>query len=681
MSVYAGAVEVSSSSSGTTVEAGGHVAPAPSVPSDSPEKVVEPHVSEASSRLESNAADGAQRPVVEGSADSLLSANPEAREEYAVDSSTCGEEKGDPQEVALEDPGIGRQGTCGGAVVDKDVNSDGGVVGAGSDGMSGDVDSVSSRKGVAHRNSIGGLSWSPGRMSLHQAGQKAQRDILNALMPPAATLVEDPSSEVRGTAAVSLGEMLRLLVGFEDYVTALWSARGGSSGGGRSGGYGSEGGSFGGVSPGMETCCCVTGEDCDSDALDCSFEVYDQGGFRGGARDGRGGVGGFSNVRRVCHGNVLQAAMAAAAATADANAEAVMAAELMDLEDFDETLVHEQDHDGEDEGQTEDNVVEGTDGHGDGAAVEIESHELPFANEQVNGDQAHDNDSLSVVVESPTDDKGRSWDNAGEPSQCSNSDVNDAGLGQVGTPVVNDGVSVSVVSNLERREETLKLLEPGTNHVPDQADEADHGHQPPTGRQEAVEGDDDDDSAAASDESLNAVHGNETSPTGLSDMSIPVAEDDDDDSLDPHDFGAAATGDHPTPGSGSDNGLMGAGSDPLIIPVTRLLNDGDAHVACTMLQALRPAWIPELGPGPSPQPFTGPDSAPTVGVAASDAPGSPASLDTATPLQVSEVTSTTSTATAPTAPVGGARELRQAGRSVEALAHRRSCMLTPAQVP
>ncbi|CAN0081320.1 unnamed protein product, partial [Sphacelaria rigidula] len=207
---------------------------------------------------------------------------------------------------------------------------------------------------------------------LGEASQKARKNILGALMPAAACLVDDPAAEVRGTAAVSLGEMLRLMVGFEDYVAAHGASRAGAAENGAGESGGSRGGarsrsSSGSENDSMATCCCVTGEGDKCDDGSANFSGFEGRGELGIV----GGVGGEAGDRgRVCHGKVLQVAMAAAAAAAaaaDMAAEAAMAAELMDLAGFD-APENRPDGDGNEE--------LGTSGHGNESP---EGPRLPFA--------------------------------------------------------------------------------------------------------------------------------------------------------------------------------------------------------------------------------------------------------------------------------------------------------------
>lgn len=535
-----------------------------------------------------------------------------------------------------------------GASGDDDATGDGG--GGGGDKVStaaaGAAAEVAS--GVRHAAGVG-VSGVRGRLT--QAGQKARKSILGALMPAAACLVDDPAAEVRGTTAVTLGEMLRLMVGFEDYVATLGSsarkpsaaaathtgvrdgappvgdglgrgveaagagtgevgatavvARSGADGDGGSGSTGVYGGGS------METCCCVTGQDGDED----------------GDEDANGSVGaGGGSVgprRRVCHGRVMQAAMAAAAAAADAVAEAAMTAELIDLAGFEGIGVEDEAVDGgiglgEEQQQQEE----------DGGVMEG----LPFAKHEdaeVGGrDLVSLCDSTALLEDGEVE--------RGEGAGCADVETSEA----QGTPAGQD-------SSEERSEELSRDDHP----VPP---ETDSGDAPAAGRAAGLQdgapanqhsgGDTSRDDARATEAAGLHLKGGEEATADAAESSNAVSgcdgaeletetetgEGDEDGSLDSNDAvngrddlgeeedddpdgealpaGSAAGAAGGAVAADGTIGTVGSSSDPLIVLVTRLLLDADANVACTMLQALRPGWVPELGPGPGPKPFGGSSS-------------------------------------------------------------------------
>lgn len=671
---------------------------------------------------------------------------------------------------------------------------------------------------------------------LGEAGQKARRDILDALMPAAACLVDDPAAEVRGTAAVSLGEMLRLMVGFEDYVTALGAARVGGAGGGGGGeassgdgggggaasGEGS-GGSGGGGGPtvatdatgevgggSMATCCCVTGEDGDF----------------GGRSGGRVGT----IRRRVCHGKVLQASMAAAAATADAYAEAAMAAELMDLEGFEslvgeENTVYDQEnvHQEDEEGGEQERE---RDGGRDGREEVLLTARVPFANPQHDGEHggsSKDHNSEGDIFNREVEQGGPHEQPAETGVVCVHGDSSDnqevgrisggggAG-GEAGIEVVAGGeprlgstvharggtqqntlsshavdhesgiaVEAAVVGLAPEKVSDAAAAAavaatsytdggqrrgPDADHEPEVSGKTTNGLQPkhlqdpdgnnvargqsqqtqqpgglsatlpenkggvsydvaPSGddgsgpcegsgsrsisskqndgdfydRNEGGDMDGDADADRLSNSgSLDAVYGESSSSEPLlspltddSNKHLGLIDGDIDDDVtgNPDDIAAAAAA--AANGDGHD--------DPLILLVTRLLNDTDAYVACTMLQALRPAWVPELGPGPSPSLSPRPKIVPTERVCASRGTGAGSesvataatATATATSLNNAESPSPVVTGGVSSAGVEDVYDERLELQQVEGgggqgdggkggVAPRRSCMLTPAQV-
>lgn len=546
---------------------------------------------------------------------------------------------------------------------------------------------------------------------LGEASQKARKNILGALMPAAACLVDDPAAEVRGTAAVSLGEMLRLMVGFEDYVAAHGASRAGAAENGAGESGGSRGGarsrsSSGSENDSMATCCCVTGEGDKCDDGSANFSGFEGRGELGIV----GGVGGEAGDRgRVCHGKVLQVAMAAAAAAAaaaDMAAEAAMAAELMDLAGFD-APENRPDGDGNEE--------LGTSGHGNESP---EGPRLPFAKHDDDagedagggsesswlGDSGEQAEELYELTEAAVfetaegeEDSARALapGSSGETNyQLAESmfvgvsgDDHSSGDGTPSDIVENEDGAMTEPSRNTDALETEAAKTPMRSARPLSASAAPYlptmavrdavgtdastasGGQdsstsqdslpssPPlvttTGRSgDGMEAAADDvqgqhhlagesgqgqqqveeqstsssqgslpDSRATAPKSpgdTNYQTGNETAEATAVAFGDGGNASSDDEGYETGTSSAggacsvdAINGEQPSPDD-SDNPnnldpaefveIYNPSSDPLIVLVARLLLDTNAHVACTMLQALRPAWVPELGPGPCPQP-------------------------------------------------------------------------------
>lgn len=419
------------------------------------------------------------------------------------------------------------------------------------------------------------------------AGEKARRDILGALMPAAAVLIEDPTAEVRGTVAVSLGEMLRLMVGFEDYVSALGAMRS-SNGDGAGvrvvksgevstesrGGRGAEGISAGSGS--MVTCCCVTGEEED--------------GVDGGMADREGFAEGLG--RRVCHGKLLRDAEEAAAAAADAMAEAAMTAELMDLAGFESVGDDRDDVGGDEDGC----AVSGDDSGSEGFPVEMEEGDVDAhvnmllrsddTGAIVDGTSAQDFPPLSEGDVSPATEEeetdpprlktfgGDESDGSGD--SCSNTE-NKGGVEfkRNGSPQHKSTSTAVAASSTEEAMKKDGSVEGGNGNC---------------GK---------DDSGSLGDVSVTA---NGDKKAAGDDDIAGKAEAMDADSMSIVDGTAVVAG-------GAEAVDVDFNGDPLIGLVRRLLLDADANVACTMLQALRPVWGAELGPGPGPRAKTSRDIA------------------------------------------------------------------------
>lgn len=404
------------------------------------------------------------------------------------------------------------------------------------------------------------------------AGERARRDILGALIPAAAVLVDDPTAEVRGTVAVSLGEMLRLMVGFEDYISALGAMRS-SNGDGvgvrvvksgevsteSRGGRGTEGVTAGrGRSDSMVTCCCVTGEEED--------------GVDGGRVNGREGFDGGLG-RRVCHGKMLRDAEEAAAAAADVMAEATLTAELMDLAGFESVS---DDRDGV-SGEGGDGCAISEDGSGaEEFPVEMEGDVDAHVNVLLRSDDggaiasAEDFPSLLEGDVSPATEEedtdpprletfgGDEEDESGD--SCSNTE------NKCGVEFKRNGSSQhdSTVTASTRKEVVEMDRSVDVNCGKD------------------VSGSKGDVAVTAGDkEAMGGDVVGKAEAMGGDSMSI-----------------ADETADVAGEVEAMDVDFNG---DPLIGLVRRLLLDADANVACTMLQALRPVWGAELGPGPGPR--------------------------------------------------------------------------------
>lgn len=426
-------------------------------------------------------------------------------------------------------------------------------------------------KGDSSRAELGG--------EICAAGERARSDILGALMPAAAVLIEDPTAEVRGTVAVSLGEMLRLMVGFEDYVSALGAMRS-SNGIGvgvgvvkngeisseSRGGRGAEGVSVGrGRSDSMMTCCCVTGEEED--------------GVDGGRVNGEGFDGGSG--RRVCHGKLLrdaEEAAAAAAVAADVMAEATLTAELMDLAGFESV------------GDDRNGVNRDGDGSGaEGFPVEMEGDVDAHVNVLLRSDDggaiasAEDFPPLSeggvspAIEEEGTDPPrletfgGDKEDRSGV--SCSNIEnkgrveFKPNGSSQHKSTVT--GTAVAAASTRKEGGNTSEMdgsVEDGDVNCGKDVSGSKGDVALTAGDKEVMGGDD----VVGKAEAMYA------DSMSIADGTADVA-------------------------GGVEAIDVNFNGDPLIGLVRRLLLDTDANVACTMLQALRPVWGAELGPGPGPR--------------------------------------------------------------------------------
>ncbi|CAM9837097.1 unnamed protein product, partial [Laminaria digitata] len=562
-------------------------------------------------------------------------------------------------EVEERGGGVGGGGGDGGGLVEGEgVEGRGGGGGGGGEANSG-VESgeiVSGAKTADCTNGRGGgsrggdgVSVSGARARLMEAGQKARKRVLNALMPAAASLVDDPSTDVRGTTAVTLGEMLRLLVGFEDYVAVLGSSRDGGVGGGGGGGGGENGvgssagggGSGGGDVGGMVTCCCVTGEEDEDGAADFGEGVSNGFGGVGGGGGGRNSVVWGDGGRRVCHGKVLQAEIVAAAAAADAVAEAALNAELIDLAEFEDADIGVDDLDDsdimDDFDEIDDEIDDGSgeEVDGDGAQPSPPAAEdlmgLPFVAcgqegadttgvvatdeedkslEEEHAENSEEHAALSPlkheagaaggavvsvggVEEEMEASSGRGFsdfDGGVAVAQDLGSD-DDEGYetGQDGT-----GIGSSNSSSSSSSPGSNLGSSPGSNlgSSPGSSPGSDPGGSPGSsagsspgssrGSGDAVNGSFDEDSKEEEEEEAGGVAGRVGEGSGRG-SSLGVGGG-----------GEESGGDAATPAD------LAARNDPLIVLVTRLLLDADAHVACTMLQALRPGCAPELGPGPGP---------------------------------------------------------------------------------
>ena len=544
------------------------------------------------------------------------------------------------------------------------------------DGGGGDEVSTATAAAVALEVRHAGEVGVRGRLT--QAGQKARKGILGALMPAAACLVDDPAAEVRGTTAVTLGEMLRLMVGFEDYVATLGSSArkpapaaaplphagvgvsdgapvGTGHGVGATGGESGEGvttvvargvtdrdgvscstGIYGGGS--METCCCVIGQDEDGDVDEVADGAVgsDTAGVAGGRRvEGDGGSVGPR--RRVCHGRVMQAAMAAAAAAADAVAEAAMTAELIDLDlagfegmgDEDEEasggigLAAREDGSeaafaGQHQHQPEEQGVIGGlpfAKHDDVEALEEDSVSLCGSTAVVEGGVERGEDASCADVET----RAAQETPAGQDSSEERSrDDRPAALppapdsGDAPAEAEAEAEAEAIAGPEDEDEASARASQHGggtsrddarpagtSEHVPDGGDATAAAEPNALEPQRAVlefEDDEDDDEDGSVD-SNGAVNGRddlggdpeEALPAGSSAAATAAA------------VAAAADAAGDAVVVDSNTGVVGSNNDPLIVLVTRLLLDADANVACTMLQALRPGWVPELGPGPGPK--------------------------------------------------------------------------------
>lgn len=573
-----------------------------------------------------------------------------------------------------------------------------------------------------------GISGGVGSGGLGEAGQKARKSILGALMPAAACLVDDPAAEVRGTAAVALGEMLRLMVGFEDYVAALGSARFGGLGGGGAVESGADGGIRAGAvtkrvsgleNDSMATCCCVTGEDeyGGGDMAACGAsrkrgEADDRTAVEG-VESGSGRRGG-----RVCHGKVLQAAMAAAAAAAaaaEAAEEAAMAAELMDLAGFDSA----EDQLDVDENEQSASGGEGSDNpqlpfgkHDDAGGNDVglvgpaeqggESYELAenvtAVTGEVDGEDthvtlAHQKNALfnsceirrGVVSENESDSGRGSIGDCGEAdgdehTETGFDDANENSGGgsggnlsveadDGGQAVVEPSSSVDAELGANAKTPARRPLSASARpYLPQQLtaarDGADKKEQTPTEENVEVSPPSILPELVLQMEAIEGGNGNLEMEQGLGEqqyegdaqrqhrrsgqeheMIDPSASsaDKSDEMADGEGGGGGRSSIGSSDGEGYETGTSSVGgassvdaidgeqknpddsenlnnldpaefvdiynpsSDLLIVLVARLLLDTNAHVACTMLQALRPAWMPELGPGPSPEGSAGSD--------------------------------------------------------------------------
>lgn len=583
--------------------------------------------------------------------------------------------------------------------------------------------------GTADDSSPGSERANVGGGGLGEAGHKARKSILNALMPAAACLVHDPAVEVRRTAAVSLGEMLRLMVGFEDYVSAFGSSRFGDD----SGVIPVSGGGLGRIvrdrcdSGSMATCCCVTGDGDDGEQAPDAAATF--GAHREQDEIGRGKVQGEvrgNSRRRVCHGKVLQAAMAAAAAAAEAAAEAAMAAELMDLAGF-ESLEFEleagdgsgdsfdgveadrqlsfpnrgdDDDDAGDEGYdqngesfelSESQVVfvddedrENVAGEDDDDAENLTSELVEIGAAEANGDgtmlgmtegdsaYARGNGSAGEAADSaagssrPLSASAAPYQPQGQYGSGDHSQQEQ--LSEVcssSTTYRGDGTasweSLGVASNhghVQRADADDRALDQGSQRQSPQHPDLQQVESstftsatlaPGSTSDACTRGDATNACAAqnsdASPLTANARRNDSVSPTAGMTTSASVVSNaaecggGEGFSDTTGDYGGYETGLRGVDAVGDAESSVGAvagelqqsaeyhhydngngdsldplqthssSSDPLIVLVTRLLLDTDAHVACTMLQALRPAWVPELGPGPSPRPYPADDDA------------------------------------------------------------------------
>ncbi|CAM9844077.1 unnamed protein product, partial [Ectocarpus sp. 8 AP-2014] len=510
-----------------------------------------------------------------------------------------------------------------------DTGGNGGEVGgAGADALPGG--------GMAAAAEDGGSGYQGGvRGRLTLAGRKARKGILGALMPAAACLIDDPAAEVRGTAAVTLGEMLRLMVGFEDYVATLASTARSSSSGVRAGGgdptSGSGGaavgedaaGGVGGAAAaatgggGMETCCCVSGGG-DSDGGDGAVDV----GFGPRPR------------RRVCHGRAMRAAVAAAAAAADAVAEAAMTAELIDLAGF------ETAGDGSDRTAGLDDA----DSKGAaGAAVQVMAPTTSGGEQQGEGEVVG---GLPFAKHDDVDAGGRELVALCEPAALLEDGGGDRSEEGVETPAEEDS-SEKRSEERSSRDDDLPpprslsaagdaplsvSLEDDSTPPPDY-DDVLRGRDGAGGGSTGAERLVDASGATAGEErrqqqeggSVGAAAAAAATPDERLDLSLRDDHDEEDcggggslgsddavngcDDLGEPLLPSNATGAAAVVGGGGGGGGASASAaaeddgddddsagpnnnnDPLIVLVTRLLLDADANVACTMLQALRPGWV------------------------------------------------------------------------------------------